>query len=219
MSIGYNLAHLVAAAVVLAAVIGWLRWPRLDRGGRWLVGGVTVSAAFLPLMLALLLAGRSNRLVHEFEMLLETVAMVIAFGWWQPDSRRQQRAWWLLGLFLVLWVGAQAIQGLDSDFSYVSAPIAGLVKVGAAGYTLVGRVQAARGRWTDNLWFWAAVGIMVIYGTGVILDPVWFQVFRARDDLVVTAFVIYVAGNVLGYLLIARGLWRLPRVGVAPDAV
>ncbi len=212
MPTGLLLGYVVAAAMVAVAAIGWIRWRRLDRGGRWLIVTVAISVAFLPISLWLVLRGHSNRLLNEFEYLFRTMAFVAAFAYWQPDDRRRRRVWWLIPAFVALWSIAQWIQGLDADFSFVSSPIAGLVTVGLAGYTLVGLVQATGGRWTDNLWFWAATGVMVIYGTAVILDPLWFQVFRIRDDLTLAAFAVNVTGNVTGYLLIARGLWRLRAV-------
>jgi hypothetical protein len=51
---------------------------------------------------------------------------------------------------------------------------------------------------------------MVIYGTSVILDPLWASVFGVRDDLSLAAFVVNTAGNVIGYVMIAWGIWRLP---------
>ena len=209
MPLGFNLGHLITAAMVLVAVIGAVRWPRLDRGGRWLVSGVAISAVFIPFSLGLLFTGRSNRLLNEFSMLAETVLIVAAFAWWQPTEHRRRVVWWIEAGFIVAWLGAQWIQGWSAEFSYISVPIAGLVKVGAAGYTLLGRVQSTEGRWTDHLWFWATSGIMVIYGTEVILDPLWVQVFGIRDDLGLAAFVVNTVGNVLGYLMIVRGLWPL----------
>ncbi len=209
MPTGLLLGYVVAAAMVAVTVIGWVRWRRLDSGGRWLVVAVTVTVALLPISLWLIYGGRSNRLLNEGEYLVQTVLLVAAFAQWQPGDRRRRRVWWVVPWFVAAWAVAQLIQGLDADFSFVSAPVAGLVKVAVAGYTLVGQVEGSPGRWTDNLWFWAATGVMVIYGTAVILDPLWFQLFRVRDDLALAAFGVNVTGNVIGYLLIARGLWRL----------
>ncbi len=214
MPVGFNLGHLITAAMVLVTVIGAFRWRRLDRGGRWLVTAVAVSAAFIPFSLWLVFAGRSNRPLNEASILSETVLIIAAFAWWQPTEHRRRVVWWIELGFVAGWLGAQWIQGRSADFSFISVPIAGLVKVGAAGYTLVGRVQSTEGRWTDHLWFWATSGVMVIYGTGVILDPLWAQVFGVRDDLGLAAFVVNTAGNVLGYVMIAWGIWRLRPVAV-----
>ncbi len=213
MPLGFNLGLLIAAAMVLVAVGGAVRWPRLDRGGRWLVGAVITSAVFIPFSLAMMFSGRSNRLLNEVALLAETTLMLIAFGWWQPTPPRRRVIWWTLAGFLASWLAAQAIQGRTADFSFVSIPVAGLVKVGAAGFTLVGLIQSTAGRWTDHLWFWASLGVMVIYGTEVILDPLWLQAFGVRDDLSVAAFAVNTVGNVVGYGLIGRGLWGLRPVG------
>ena len=209
MPLGFNLGYLITAAMVLVTAIGAFRWRRLDRGGRWLVAAVAVSAAFIPFSLWLVFAGRSNRPLNEASILSETALIIAAFAWWQPTEHRRRVVWRILAGFVAGWLGAQWIQGRSADFSFISVPIAGLVKVGAAGYTLVGRVQSTEGRWTDHLWFWATSGIMVIYGTGVILDPLWAQVFGVRDDLGLAAFVVNTLGNILGYLMIAWGIWRL----------
>ncbi len=212
MPLGFYLGHLITAAIVLVAVIGAVRWRRLDQGGRWLVAAVAVSAAFVPFSLWLVFAGRSNRLLNEGSMFFETVLLIVALASWQPSPSRRRVVWWIAAVFAGAWVAAQWIQGWGAEFSYLSFPVAGLVKVGAAGYTLLGGVQSTDGRWTDHLWFWATSGIMVIYGTEVILAPLWAQVFGVRNDLALAAFAVNTVGNVSGYLLIARGLWRLQPV-------
>ncbi len=213
MPLGFYLGYLITAAMVLVAVLGAVRWPGLDRGGRWLVAAVAVSAGFVPFSLWLVFAGRSNRLLNEGSVLCETLLLLVAMAWWQPTDRRRQVSWLIAAGFVLAWIAAQVIQGRAAEFSFLSVPIAGLVKVGAAGYTLLGRVQSTEGRWTDHLWFWATSGIMIMYGTEVILAPTWAQVFGVRDDLAFAAFVVNTVGNVLGYLMIARGLWRLGPAG------
>ena len=215
MSLGFVLGSAIAAAMVLVAAVGAVRWSRLDRGGRWFVGAVMVSAAFIPFSLGIIFGGGSNRLLNEASLLAETVLILIGFAWWQPSGGRHRVIWGILAGFVVSWVVAQAIQGRQADFSVVSIPVADLVKVGAAGFTLVTLVRSIDGRWTDHFWFWAALGIMVIYGTGVLLDPLWFQTFGLRNDLVIAAFAVNTLGQVVGYALIARGLWRLPAAAVA----
>lgn len=216
MSLGLILGGVIASAMVIVAAAGALRWPRLDRGGRWFMGAVMVSVAFIPFSLGLIAAGHSNRLLNELALLGETSLILVGFAWWQPEARSRRVLWGILAGFLVSWIVAQAIQGRAAAFSVVSIPVAGLVKVGAAGFTLVSLVRSIDGRWTDHLWFWAALGVMVIYGTEVILDPLWLQAFGLRNDLVVGAFAVNTVGNVVGYALIGRGLWRLPP---APAAV
>lgn len=208
---GIVLGYLVSAAIVVAATMGWLRWRLLDLGGRWVVGSLTVSVLFIPVALWGLYALGETRRINEVAMLLETCLFGIAFAAWQPTPRRSRVVRLVIGLFVVYWIAAQLIQGAGAQFSYLSGPVASLVRVALAGYTLLGRVPATRERWTDQLWFWAAIAVMVISGTGVILDPVWMQVFRVRNDLVLAMFGIYVVGNVIGYGLIARGLWSLRR--------
>ena len=60
MPLGFNLGHLITAAMALVAALGMFRWRRLDRGGRWLVAAIAVSAAFVPFSLWLVFAGRSS---------------------------------------------------------------------------------------------------------------------------------------------------------------
>lgn len=212
MRLGIYLGYLITAAMVAVALGGLGRWSRLDRGGRWLVAALVTSAAFVPLSLVVMYSGRSNRLVNEVSLLAETTLILVAFGRWQPTARRRRVLAWTTAGFLVAWTTAQVVQGVDSPFMFASVPVAGLVKVAAAGYTLIGLIQSTDARWTDALWFWAALGVMVIYGTEVILDPFWLQSFGVRNDLALAAFAVNVVGNLVGYGLIGRGLWRLGRV-------
>lgn len=208
MPLGFYIGHLITAAMVLVAVVGAVRWGRLDHGGRWLVAAVAVSAGFVPFSLWQVFAGRSNRLINEASILCETILLLVALAWWQPTASRRRVVWWIVAGYALAWLAAQQVQGLEAKFGYLSYPIASLVKVAAAGYTLLGLVQSTDARWTDHLWFWATSGIIVMYGTQVILTPLWAEV-SGRRDLEVAAFAVSTVGNVVGYLMIARGLWRL----------
>jgi hypothetical protein len=201
------MAALVTVAMGAVAWLGWRRWPHIDTGARWIVGGVWASFGLSLAMLVMVVLHRHTRVAHEFQLVLNTTATLLGFACWQPRPVPRRILLVLTGLFVVTWLAVWRLAGWDDPFSVVSAPIAHTLKTAAAGFTLIVLVRVTAERWTRQLWFWFATAVMLIYGTEVILDPFWQRAFGSRDDLLLAAYVFNQLAGLVGYGLMARGLW------------
>ena len=196
----------VALAMALVTGLGWRRWPRLDGGARPIVLGVGVSVLGVVVSLGFIFGHRTTRPVQEALLLVETSLVLWGMAAWQTSRGARTFLRLLVPVWLVVWTGAQILQGTAEVFSTISAPIGHMLKVGSAAYTLIVRFRATEAAWTEHLWFWFCTGIMVIYGTGIFLDPLLQGVFEARPDLLFAGFLFNLVLNVIGYLVMARGL-------------
>jgi hypothetical protein len=95
--------------------------------------------------------------------------------------------------------------------------MAHLLRVGAAAFTLVVLVPRTTEHWTGQLWFWACLGIMLIYGSQVMLDPLWQQTWGVRADLVYAAYLFHQVLSAAGWLLIANGATKARAGGGRPS--
>jgi hypothetical protein len=211
-------SSLVALAMALVAGLGWRHWRRLDAGARPIVIGVALSVVGVLVSLAFIAAHRTTRPVQEVLVLAETGLVLWGMAAWQTGAGARTVLRVLIPIWVVAWIGAQVVQGADQPFSPISAPIGHTLKVGSAAYTLIVRFRATDAAWTGQLWFWFCTGIMLIYGTGIFLDPLLQGVFRARPDLLFAGFLFNLVLNVIGYLVMARGLLLLRDPVAVPDS-
>lgn len=198
---------LVTLAMVVVAGLGARRWRRLDPGGRWMVAAVWVSVVTAGVMLGMVLAGRRTRAAHEIQLLLHTTLTLLGFAWWHPSRVGR----WLIlagaAAFAAVWGWVLVTERWADPFSTVSAPIAHTVKVAAAGYSLIALVRVTPHGWTRQLWFWFGTATMLIFGTEVVLDPLWQRAFGVRDDLLLASYLFTQVVGLAGYGLMTRGLW------------
>lgn len=204
----YVLATLVTLVMALVLGVGVGRWKHLDGGAHLVTLGVGTFLALALVSMALALLNRPTRLVQEGPILVGTLLIVAGFSRWQATRGQRVVAIGLGVLFGVSWGLAQWLQGTAPLFSEISGPLHSVTLCAVAGFTLVGQVRVSVERWTDELWFWVSVGVMVIYGTEVVLDPLMADMFGSRDDLVKVAYYFHQLASALGWLLVARGLWR-----------
>lgn len=196
----------VLMGVVLATSVH--RWPSLDRGQRWVARGVGVFFLLFLVAFPMAILGRRTRLVQEVPILLGTLCYLAAFASWQPVRALRQAVYGGMGLFAALWVAAQWLQGLEDNFSTISGPIHGTAIMAAGSLTLIANARVGTARWTEQSWFWVAVGFMLVYGTEVLLDPILHRIFPTRDDLANWAFGFHQVCSIIGYLMVWRGFLR-----------
>lgn len=189
--------------VVLAA---WRRWSNLDWGQRWIAGAAAVFFVLFLVAVPMALMHRKTRLLQEIPILVGTLCMLAGFAAWQPKPSFRRAVQACQIVFSVLWIVAQIVQGLSTDFSSVSRPIHAAVITIAAGLTLIAYAQVGADRWTDQPWFWGSIGMMVVYGAEVLLDPVISQIFQKRDDLARFALGLHQLLSVAGWALVLRAM-------------
>jgi len=207
ISIGLGIVETLLMGVILFE--GGRRWRVLDRGARRVVSGIGVFFTFSVISLPLVLTGFRNAQLLEVPQLIGTLCLIAGFAAWQPRVTYGRIVIGLAVAYVILWVFAQWIQGIKGDFSVVSAPLNTLVVLATAGFTLVTRVQASSEQWTMELWFWFAIGSMIVFGSEIILEPLWANVFGVRNDLAELANWFRLLLGSTGYSLIIWGLRSL----------
>ncbi|MFN0181831.1 MAG: hypothetical protein ACKVZ0_23745 [Gemmatimonadales bacterium] len=210
MALYIALASIETLAMVVVVVGAYRCWARLEPGARLVVAGVAVFLGFALVAAPVNLLNMRTRLLQELPWLAGTLVVLLGFARWQPDRRQTVALRIGATLFVALWGVAQWYQGIDADFSDVSGPVHSAAITAGAAYSLVTRVQVTQEQWTRQTWFWFCVGLMLVFGTGVVLDPLMSNVFGVRDDLVRLAYYFRLVCGICGYLLMAVGVWMVP---------
>lgn len=194
--------------MALVTGLGWRYRDRLDAGTRPIVLGVALSVVKALISLGYIYVHRPTRALSEVLLLVDTSLVLIGMAAWQP-SRRAGVVWRsLAGVWVAVWVGAQYAQGATL-FSPITAPIGHTLKVASAGYTLMARFRVTEGPWTQHVWYWFCIAMMLTYGTGIFVQPLLQGLLPVDRSLVFVGYFINMVLNVAGYLLMARGLLLL----------
>ena len=201
---------LVTLSMGIAVAVGVRRWRALDRGQRWIVVGLAIFLGLAFLSLGLGMSGRKTRLVQELPVLAGTLCFLIGLTSWQPSDWSRSSLRVMQVAFASLWVAAQFLQGWKDDFSTVSGPIHATAIMVGASVTLITFARVGPGRWTTHPWFWICIGMMVVYGTEVLLEPLMHQIYPVRADLVAVAYVFHDVFSIVGWAIVTRGLSLSP---------
>lgn len=192
-----------------------LRRASLTPARKWIVGWSAFLVASDSLVLALALAGRNNHWMTYIATPVEAGLVLWAQSLWQlsPLSARVMRV-----TIPVLWVGWVVIVLLVEDirtFSLLAQPIQSLVLMGPAIGTLVMRTFREPGRLREQDWLWIGVGVVVHFASSVALPPASYLLLTKSPRLVVRAYEVRGALNILAFALIARGFFCPARKGPA----
>jgi hypothetical protein len=108
--------------------------------------------------------------------------------------------------FLAVWAALTLAFDRTSNFSLAAAPMANLVCLGAAAYTLVARSRREAGELTRQDWFWVSAGMALYFGTFSMIDPLSALFVHADTQLMAWAYEILAVLAIAGFLAIARGV-------------
>lgn len=209
MALFWILASLEIAAMGLVMFLGLRRGRDAGRGATLVASGIGLQFAYAVLIaLPALIFGFRTRLLQEIPNLVATLLILAGLVQWQPGRRGRRIVGGVAVVYVVLWLLAQWEQGIAADFSQLSFPLQASVLVAGAGLTVVARVRMSDGPWTRELWFWFCIGLMLVYGTGAVLDPLMNSMFGFRDDLVRLAYYLRLVGAIGGYGLMIWGAFH-----------
>jgi len=199
---------LVTLAILAVALVGLARWRVVPTSGRLIVVNGAFSSVLAVVMYLMTRAGMLTRVPQEIALLVDTVLLTAAFALWHTRRWGRLLLGGLIGVFVVVWVGVLLVERWRNPISFISAPIGNFIKFFAAAIVIIDRVWATTDTWTDKLWFWCGIGVMLIFGTEVVLFPAWQTMLGVRDDLILKTFTFHLLMSVIGYVLVARALWR-----------
>lgn len=204
-------SYLVTASMLVLAVVGLLRWRLLSTSGRLVVANVSFSTVAAAVMYVMVSRQQLTRVPQEIVLLVDTTLLTVAFALWQSRRVGRNLLFALLAGYVVLWIWVWQVERWVGPISTVSVPVGNAIKTVAAALTVIDRVWVTTDAWTDKLWFWCGIGVMLIFGTEVVLFPAWQTMLGVREDLIIKTFTFHLVVSVIGYLLIARALWRVGR--------
>ena len=108
--------------------------------------------------------------------------------------------------FLIVWSVLTLVVDDTSTFSRAASPMASLVGLAAAAFTLLARSRSASGSLLRQDWFWVSAGIALYFGTSSALGPLGALLVGEAPQLVIRAYEVKALLDVLAFLLIARGV-------------
>lgn len=183
-------------------VAAWApRWAGLSRPMRYMAAttGLMMVADFV--IAALAFAHVNNLwLIHLGTPVYATLTL-LGLAWWQR-SPGEARAFRIAAtVFVVLWLAATARFEDIHRFSNLGRPLCALLICAGSGYTLLRRSQVADNPLTREGWFWICAGLLLLYATTVLLDPVSNILLDAKSNLIYvlhpTKSVFNIVANVL----------------------
>ncbi len=192
-----QLAPLAAAAFV----------RRRPAGARaWVLAWCALLAATDALSLALGARHTSNLLVINLATPVGGALVLWALSLMQRGD--VARLTYRLGIvpFLAVWAVLTWAFDEAQRFSSVADPMAALVALAAAAYTLLSRSVGHDGPLTRADWFWISAGLCLYFGAASALMPLSALLVREAPDLLSRAYEVKSLLEIAAFLAIARGV-------------
>jgi len=196
-----------SVAQLLPLLAAASRRPLLTPARRWVAGWCAFLLASDLLVLILANQGRNNHWVTYVVTPIEVGMVLWAISFWQ-ESRTSALV--IRRMIPVLWVAWIAmVLGFENTqtFSVLAQPIEGLFVVAVVAWTLVTRAAREPGLLRQQDWLWMGIGIAIYFGGVVTLPPVSYLLLPESPNLVIRAYEIRGALNILAFMLIARGFF------------
>jgi len=194
----------VAQAIPLAAAIV-ARRPM--RGARpWVLAWCVLLVLVDATALWVGREGRSNIILFDLVTPIGGALVLWALSFWQSGELARLTFRLAIIPFVAVWGALTIAFDEASSFSRVADPMASLVGLGAAAFTLVARSRASEGPLHHSDWFWVSGGMALYFGTAAALSPLSALLVRQAPDLVIRAYEVKSVLDVLAFLAIARGV-------------
>jgi hypothetical protein len=189
-------APLVAAAVVRRR----LRGPRL-----WIAVWCAVLTAANALQLWLGSRGARNLWIG-YIVVAASALVLWALSYWQTGETARLTFRVAVVPFLVIWAFLTLAVEDTSSFSRAAEPMAYLVCLAAAAYTLLARSLASSAALTRQDWFWVSAGLALYFGTWSAVGPLSALLVGQAPELLRRAYEVQMALTIAAFLAIVRGM-------------
>ena len=159
-------------------------------------------------LLALFLATRSinNHWVSYVTLPVASALALWALSTWQLSSLSALAMRLAVPLLWITWIGIVLRFENTKTFSLLAEPFAGLLVMAATIYTLIVRAFAETGNLLGQDWFWIVLGLTLVSALAVALPPTSYWLLARHPELVVKAYQVKSAIEIVALLLIARGM-------------
>jgi hypothetical protein len=202
-----------AAPLATAVVMGWT----VRGAGMWLVVWSTLLFAESGIMYVLAMRGIHNLWVSYLFTPLTAATLLWALSGWQAGNTARRAMRMAIVPLLVLWLALTLAFDSTRSFSRTADPLAVLVQLFAAAFTLVARSRASAGDLLHQDWFWVSAGLALYLGTSSMIEPLSFLLARTDVALMLRAYQLEAAFQVIAFLAIVRGLTCPATVTTVPD--
>jgi hypothetical protein len=147
-----------------------------------------------------------NLLLSTLQTPLSTALVLWALSCWQLAELQRLTLRLAIIPFLAAWGVLTFALEDTSSFSRVAEPLASLVGLGAAAFTLVARSHSTGGSLLRQDWFWVSGGMAMYFGTATALAPLSALLVGEAPQLVIRAYEVKSLLDVFAFLAIARGV-------------
>ncbi len=197
-------ANSVAATFPLAAAAifqGLRRGPRA-----WILAWSALLLAETVLQVHLARLNENNIWLNYIGDPASAALALWALAWWQTDALAKLT----LRLAAPATVAAYAVLAVAFDrastFSRAAEPMANLVCLAAAAFTLVARSRVASGDLLRQDWFWVSAGLALYTAALSTLGPASSLLLHGNPDLFVRVYEVNNALQLVAMVMIARGV-------------
>ena len=204
---------LITASVVMegfpvaAAIVRRTR----DAGRRWIA--VAFAIWFLQDW-ALRWIGQSGTNNHGLIHLgnpVSTVLFLLAYAAWMREPVRRRALHLAAGAYCLVWAALFLTIEDSHTFSQYTGPLQALVLMLVCAYALMRAVaNDPPPIWRTGV-FWISVGLLLYFGTGLLLSPVSGMLMATQPSLVRSAYIAKAGFNIVAYLLVTTGMLCPPR--------
>jgi hypothetical protein len=197
----------VAAAADAAPLVAAAALRRPVRGARaWLLAWCGVVATSDGLSLYLALHHTPNMWLAYVFTPLSTALVLWAISCWQARELSRLALRFAIVAVLVAWAVLTAAFENTSTFSRAAEPMANLVCLGAAAYTLVVRSHSASAPLLKQDWFWISAGLALYFATWSAVGPLSALLVASTPQLMPRVYDVQSALEIAAMLAITRGV-------------
>jgi hypothetical protein len=197
-------ADAVATALPLGG--GWLGPHPTSSARRWILSWTGLLLATNLVAMVLALQGRNNHWLNYLVTPIAGALVLWGLSHWQKTSLAMLAMRLAVPLLGITWIGIVIRFENTKTFSLLAEPFAGLLILAASIYTLTSRAFAETGNLFKRDWFWIAIGMALYSGVAVALPPASHWLLERHPELVIKAYEVKAAIEILALLLISRGM-------------
>jgi hypothetical protein len=151
-------------------------------------------------------AGSSNVIVLNFVLPLSGALVLLALSYWQVTELSRLTFRMAIMPFLLVWTVLTVAFNETSRFSGVAGPMANLVGLGAAAFTLLAKSRRASSPLQHCDWFWVSGGMALFFGAASALGPLSALLATEAPEMLVRAYELKSILDAFAFLAVARGV-------------
>lgn len=172
----------------------------------WLLAWCVVQVLTDYLLLWFAVRGVPNLWVTYLLTPVSGALVLWTLSLWQSGELARLTLRLVIVPFVLVWGVLTLALENTSSFSRAADPMANLVCLAAAAYTLLARSRASRGELLRQDWFWASAGLALYFGVSSTISPLGALLVGSDPVLLVRAYEVRGLLQIVAFLAIARGV-------------